>query len=286
MRTISPDAMDIRVSDADLPILSAVATRVLALLGEGDPDIKDMERLVRLDPGLTSRILRLANSPIYGGKVEFKSIEQAMVRLGISALKQTVLIAATGEVFDGKDVFARNLWDHSIATAVASQTIAERIDNVLPEEAFVAGMLHDIGKLIIYGQAQKEYAALETEAREQGRRFFEFERENIQYCTHETIGSLVGRKWHLSSDMLEVMRFHHVVEEDESIAQRASPIVIVVSAANLFTNQLGMGTEQPELINVLESIPARQLGLDEQAIEELTETLPEIIADQKSAFQE
>ena len=285
MRMISSEALDIRVSDADLPILSAVATRVLALLGQGDPNIKELEALVRLDPGLTSRILRLANSPLYGGMVEFKSIEQAMVRLGVSALKQTVLIAATGEVFDGEDDFARSLWDHSIATAVTSQTIAEQVGGVSTEEAFVAGMLHDIGKLIIYGQAENEYAELEVEARTEGRRFFECEQENIQYCTHETIGSLVGRKWCLAPDMLEVMRFHHVVERDESIAERSSRIVLVVSAANILANQLGMGAEAPELMNVLESIPAAQLGLNEEMIENLTETLPEIVSSQKSAFQ-
>lgn len=284
MRSISSEALDIRIPEDDLPVLSAVATRVLSLLGDGDVDMKDLDALIRADPSLTSRILRLANSPLYGGKVKFTSLEQALVRLGMAELRRTVLIAATGEVFAQDDVHAQAFWEHSISVAIASHRIAEKTGAAKPDECFVSGMLHDIGKLVIYRQVPEAYGQMIEDSKAESTRFFQYEKKHIKYCTHETIGALVGRKWDLNAETLEVMRFHHNVETETEIAERSAPIVLLISYANLLANQLGYGNQDASLFNAAVSVPAQVLDISPEITEELIETLPEIIEEQKSAF--
>lgn len=284
MRTISEDSIDIRIIDEDLPVLSAVATRVLSMLADDQSDVTCLLELIRLDAALTAKILRLANSPMYGGLVETQTIDQAIVRLGAKAIKQAVLIAATGEVFDRNDTYAREMWSHSVAVGVASQALSIKVNQALPDEAFVAGVLHDIGKLALYSREPEDYGDLMDETRKSGVRFYRIENEQIRYCSHESVGALIGRKWRLGGDILEVIRFHHVVEDKPHVCHRAAPIVNLVSLANLLAIESGFGMEDPETIKAWDSEPARCLGLDEDALGVVKEDLPGLIQSQRAAL--
>lgn len=284
MRTISEDAIDIRIVDQDLPVLSAVATRVLAMLGDDQSDLNGLLKLIRLDAALTAKILRLANSPMYGGLVEARSIDQAILRLGAKALKQAVLIAATGEVFDQNDTHAQEIWSHSLAVGVASQALSIKVSQAKSDEAFVAGVLHDIGKLALYSHGPKDYGDLIDETRKRGVRFYRIENEQIRYCSHETVGALIGRKWRLGGDILEVIRFHHVVEDKPEVCRRAAPIVNLVSVANLLAIESGFGMEDPDTIAAWDSEPARCLGLGEDDLGVVKEDLPGLIQSQCAAL--
>ena len=285
METASNETLTIKIDSRDLPVLSTVATRAIAQISDGDCSVKDLEELIRSDQSIASRILRLSNSPLYGGKVKISSIAQAVVRLGMARLKNTILIAATGDVFDRRDPYARALGEHALAVGLTSKWLSERLRNGDPEEAFVAGMLHDVGKVVIYRQQPKFYGALMDEAAFEEMRFYRLERARINFCSHESIGALVARKWNLDSPIIEAIRFHHDIENGGAGEHGDDPWIALISAANLLANELGFGAESRATIEVLGSKPAEIVGIDEPLLDEIHETLPPFIEDQQTIFQ-
>lgn len=277
-------AFDIRIKDEDLPVLSTIATRILGVVESSDTSTKDLEKLIRLDPALTLRILRLANSPVYGGRVKTASVDQAIVRLGLKELKRATVIAATGEVFQDTDPYVKIFWRHAVAVALISHRLSKDLGVGEPEECFVAGLVHDVGKVIIYRQAADLYGGLVDEAALNGSRFYKHERRKMNYCSHETIGALVGRKWDLTPETVEIIRFHHDIEDKPEMSDQASPTVALISISNLLANRLGFGTESPRAIELIESIPARALDMNATVLEELLKTLPALIEEEQESF--
>src|SRR5262245_54803321 len=139
-------AFDIQISDKNLPVLSVVATQTIELLNKPNVSNQQLNDLIRQDPALASRVLHLANSPFYGGRFQARKISDAIVRLGHRQLRNVLLTAATGELFDARNPIIRTFWDHSLAVAQVSDRLAVELNLPQVEEAFVAGLLHDIGK--------------------------------------------------------------------------------------------------------------------------------------------
>ena len=168
---------------------------------------------------------------------------------------------------------------------MTSQVLSYKLDRATAEEAFVAGVLHEIGKLGLYSRGSGGYADLMDEARDRRVRFYQLEIEKIRYCTHVSAGTLIGRQWRLGRDILEVIRFHQVVEEKPRVCRRAATIVNLVSLGNLIAIESGFGLEDPELITAWDSEPAQCLGLSEDDIGVIKESLPTLIESQLAALR-
>lgn len=280
MSSTSNQAVDIKIEESDLPVLSAVATRAMKMINSGQSTAASLQKLIELDQALTSRLLRIANSPAYGGKVKINSIQQAVVRLGLAQLRDTILLAAIGDVFDLNDSHASAMWEHSMAVALGSHWLARELASGNADEAFLAGMLHDIGKVMIYRQAPEIYGELIDQAMTSSTRFFEREKIKINFCTHESIGAVVGRKWSLDAEIVEVIRFHHDIEENADVVVENKPLVAIVSLANLMANLCGFGCENPETINVLETKAAELMGLKAETVDQFLSALPQIVEEE------
>lgn len=276
-------SFNISLDDSDLPVLSIVATQAMTLIEQENATAGDLERLIRGDASLASRVLRLANSPVYGGKVKIASISQAVVRLGMTQLKNTILMAAMGAVFDHTDPIVSSLWKHSIATSMASRWLAEEIGGADPEDAFVAGLLHDVGKIHIYNQEPDAYRSLIEETTNAGRRFYAREHEVIEFTSHESVGALLARKWQLTNEIIEVIRFHHEIEDNPSAVAENQWIVALVATANLLANHLDFGSDCVTDEALLESAPAVMIGFDDALLVRCRDLFPELVADQLAA---
>lgn len=234
-------SLDIQITDEDLPVLPVVANQALDLLQNPDVDTRKIDELIRQDPSLTQRILRVANSPFYAGRTQSQTIWAAVVRLGVRQLRCVILTAATGELFKEDDVIIQNIWDHSIATAVASHVLAEQLSAPFTGEAFIAGMLHDVGKVVIYRQHPEVYAEAIDEARQTGRRVHEVEEKKFTYFTHMSVGGLITRKWKLLPAISESARLHHDFERAINEDVENAALVCVVSLASEIVDRLGIG---------------------------------------------
>lgn len=280
-----PTQLTIRIADENLPVLSAIANEARAMIANGNPTPAELEKLIRKDASLTSRILLLANSPIYGGRVEFSTISQAVVRMGTKALEKAILMAAAGDVFPKNDAFAIDLWEHSVAVAQTAHWLSERLGVEDADECFLAGIVHDVGKLLIYSQLPEEYKSLIDRSTKEKVPFHRYERRHIRLQTHEWVGGILGRKWGLTKPIVDVMRAHHRIEEADNAVKKTRNLVALVSLANMLTKELDYSPQTVLDCDVATSVPARILGVEPTLLEEAAEALPSLIDQQLESFR-
>jgi HD-like signal output (HDOD) protein len=268
---------NIQINEDDLPVLSAVATEALTLLQKADVTTHQINDLIRQDPALASRVLHIANSPFYGGRCQTKRIADAVVRLGFRQLRNVLMVAATGELFDANDQVVRALWDHAVATAHATDAVAALLDLPQDEDPFLSGLLHDVGKLIIYRQYPAEYAQLIERANRENIRLYEIEDEEFKYCNHMSVGGLVVRKWSLPITIAEAARQHHLVEYEIPEMMDHKKMVCAVAVANVLVNNMGLGMTVCEADDLPHMPAAQHLGLDDLKLARLTGRIREIL---------
>lgn len=206
------------------------------LRDENTPTRKIVEAISYEAP-LVARILRLVNSPFYGLARKVTSVQMAIGIIGNKTLQELVMLLLGSSTFAKQisgSFFARKIWEHSIAVAVLSREIAERMKMRGTEETFICGLLHDIGKFMLLRHDTEGYAALLRDSR--GAEPRRWEREAYGY-DHAEIGALVARRWGIEDDVCFALRYHHTPLN----AERASTVAHIVEAADEISNAKGYG---------------------------------------------
>ena len=196
----------------EVKTLPHVAIQLSRLISDANSSIKEFEKLIKMDPTLVMRLLRLVNSPYYGLQQRVESISRAVVLLGMKNLRNMVVVQALKDIFKSgsdEDIFSRRkLWLHCAAVSICSQMIAERIFQKKGEDAFLCGILHDIG-IIVEDQAKHELFIQCCKAYDPGlKSFTDCERE-VMGTDHGTVGYLLAQDWKLPPDVIKAIRQHH-----------------------------------------------------------------------------
>jgi len=196
-----------------LPTLPLVASRLLESLA--DPDAASSEEIgavIALDPSLTARTLKLANSDFYGFPRKVGTVDLAVVVLGSDTIRDLVLSAAVFQTLDPTWKALAGLWSHSLACGVAARALADRCRYRLDGEAFAAGVLHDIGKVALCQSYPEQFEAAVALAREQGISMVEAER-GVLGSDHAEVGGWLAERWGLPGDLVEAIACHHRPEQ-------------------------------------------------------------------------
>lgn len=221
-----------------LPTLPAVLSRILTTVADPDASALDLARHIAVDQTLTATLLRIVNSAYYSFEREIIKIPDAIVILGFTEVRNLALAAKTFEVFPNTlSAYDRTqLWRHSVATAIASDRCA-RAGGLLNRDAyFVAGLLHDIGKVVFDVLHPERYRLAALRAHEQGTRIFESERQVFGY-DHTTLGAALSNHWHLPAFIATALEDHHAAEKDPTLSDSAR----VVAVANCIVYEAGLG---------------------------------------------
>ncbi len=269
---------DIIVQIERLPALPAVVVEVLRLSNDANSTAKDLQGVLRQDQVLVGRILKLVNSSFYSRTRRISSVQESVVVLGYDTIKNVVL-AASATKFMNRPMEAYGyaelgLWKHSLACAVFSKRLAThvQIDREIVPEFFLAGLLHDIGKLVLDGFLRDSLEALREMRAGKPLSDLEAERRLIGF-DHTEVGVRVAKRWNFPAQVEEVVRAHHGPAQ----AVRYPRHTAVVHVANAYMNAAGIGLQagpsplQPPAVPVLE-----MLGLGEPDLVRLQE-----IADQE-----
>jgi HD-like signal output (HDOD) protein len=232
---------DLQNLEHDLPVFPSIAIRLLEMLQDPDASLQQIESLIRQDPAITQRVLRVANSPYYAGHAQSRNLSDAIVRLGMRQLGNIIVIASTGQLFDERDPYIKILWDHAVATGLAASLLMKEISKSQTDDAFLGGMLHDVGQVIIYSHYPDDYTRLIDEARETRSSIANLEEETFHYFSHMSIGGLAIKKWKLSETLAETARHHHDAETQIPENLTSPTTVNIVCLASAITNNLGFG---------------------------------------------
>ncbi|MBI4229792.1 MAG: HDOD domain-containing protein [Planctomycetes bacterium] len=204
----------------DLPTLPQVMTRILSIVEDPRSSAKDLEAIMARDPALTARILRLVNSAYYGVTQRVSSLSQAVVILGFDTVRAVALTVSVFDAFGSKGgvgEFDRvGFWRHSIGSAVIYQALSAKVGGIDPESAFICGLLHDIGKLVLDRYAPNELRAVLQRAEERRCSFLDAEVDIVD-TDHAHLGGWLLEKWRLSEDVVRWVSRHHSMQSEDGV---------------------------------------------------------------------
>ncbi len=241
----------LRPEDLSVPMLPDQAQRVLQMVGDPEVTIATLAAVVSKDPVLATRVLGMANSAIYGAMSPLRSVADAVVRLGTRTVRNVVVTVSMQSQFKSPEVYGQEgarFMEHAVGTAYTAHLIADRVRADV-EEAFLCGLLHDIGKLVVLKTAhqyQKRHNAII--------RADELHAALTQ--RHAVCGALALGFWNVPDEVRAVVQYHHAFE-DAPDPQAAG----ICYAANLLSHRYGFGC-QPEGDVVLEDAVFPYLELD------------------------
>lgn len=220
-----------------------VYLRLEQLLDDPNCGAQQVAQVISQDPGLSLRILRVANSPFFGVSREIDTVSRAVTVLGMSRVREAVLASAAGKVLTEipNDLISiDDFWHHSIYCGLVARALASRSDLVTEDFAFIAGLLHDVGQLVLFNRYPGEMSvALDLLA--SGDR--ELQMYNVEQkvlgTDHMVIGAALLHAWHLPERLQECIEFHHVPER----AHRYPMETAIIHLANSLTHLAQSGSE-------------------------------------------
>lgn len=283
-------------SISHIATLPEITLRIIELVEDTSSTAQDLHSVVANDPALCSRILKVVNSAFYGLPRQIGSMNRAIVLLGLNAVKNIAIAASLAKLFRGGELCsgfsARNLWSHSVATAAGSKLISDEMKLNLPDEAFLAGLIHDIG-LMVEMQAKRDALVQVLE-----RLTFDdagaptvdmrtLEREVIG-ADHEAFGSALCESWKFPKSFSYVTGNHH---EPLQLPAGSRTLACVVYIADRLAAGPGGDAGEPggTFRGDLPSIELDQAVLDDlkisgDCITRVRELLPAVIEEAEATF--
>ncbi len=220
----------------DLPTLPFIAMEVNKMLRDYDISINKLAKTIEKDQAMVPRILKLVNSAFFGFRSKIGSISHAVVLLGFNTVRNAVVSISIIDTFskdkeglEGFDV--AEFWKHSLAVAVISRHLAETTRLQLPDDSFTGGLLHDIGKIILFQYFQDLFKKVWTSAKKNNLSFYDAEKKEIP-ITHAGIGGYLAKKWQLPESLTDAIQYHHALSKNANDFN----LLIIVHVADIIAN--------------------------------------------------
>lgn len=257
----------------DLPPFPAIAMEALQLTKDVNATAKQLQSVIIRDQALSARILRIVNSALYGLRREVSTISHAVAVLGMETLRSILMAAAVKHVFHndngrGQDLGSRLLWDHSWGTALGARAIARRVRYENQEEAFLGGLMHDIGKPVLQKNFADRYVNIISNAYRGDANFHEPEMGLFGF-SHAHVGALLAEKWNFPPQLSIAIRYHH----DPMSTPMHTRLACIVNMSDAAMIRLEVGIRKNRALELDKEPAAEFLKLNR---EDLAELLAEI----------
>jgi putative nucleotidyltransferase with HDIG domain len=256
-----------------LPTLPGVINKLNSLSNDDKSSVQEMARIVAADQVLSARILRLANSPSYGF-YRVSTISNAMILLGVNVVKSLALSSSIFEIMEKNSV---GLWEHSLGAATAAGIIARKLALPEVEEITTAGLLHDIGKVIIGLKCAEQMPEIRRRIKLDEVYIREAEKAVLD-TDHAEVGAWLSKSWFLPDKLSEPIAFHHQVSGSEDHRIKTS----VVHLADVLIKASGFGDSGEPYVPPIQQIAWDALKLDEVLLQEMVVELEDKLVEVKN----
>lgn len=257
----------------EIPPMPGVANKVMAAVSDPATSADDLRQIIERDPSLAARLLRIANSSLYGFRREVETLRHAITLLGFRTIESTVMAASLREVFANFGLGEKLLWEHATLCGVVSAKLASYgpID-VEREPAFTAGLLHDLGKISMSNVFRDRYAKVMSRIYTEGVSYLEAELDEFGF-DHARLGAHIAEHWDLPNALVTAIRRHHDLPESyEDLDPPLFRLVALTSISTTVCTRLGFGRRGPVEAIDLAAHPAwTALGLSEEDVEPVLE---------------
>jgi len=263
----------------NLPTLPVILERVKKAVQNPNSNADQIAKIVMDDPAMMARILKVVNSPLYAGTERIDSLQMAVSRLGFTALHNIALSTSVFSSFGKakKSSFDRvEFWRHSISTGIAANAVSVACRQNLKKRysqdtLHLAGLLHDIGKIILENYYNEEFTQAISMTRDQGVPLCAAETQCVG-ATHNQIGGWLAEKWNLSPDLIEVVRWHHA---PHNASEEAQELVELCHVANYICNFRMIGDGGDTISPSCQPGVLKRLGLEEETYWAILDTIVE-----------
>jgi putative nucleotidyltransferase with HDIG domain len=256
----------------NVPVFHSVAVRLQQVLSKADFSIDDVNKLIIADPGLASQVLRVSNSSFYSGLNKVTTIRDAIVRLGATSVANIAMMATQQDMYRSTEAnlneIMNSLWQHALCCAIGAKWLAAKTNlGTLAEEAFLAGLLHDIGKLYLL----KVMEEIIKEKKSSGIISPALLSEVLD-SMHVEHGYRLMCCWNMPEEYSNVVRDHHIAKWDEG-----GLLLALVRLVDQTCNKLGVGMRHDPNLVLFASTEAQVLGVKEITLAELEITIEDAI---------
>jgi len=265
----------------ELPPSPIVATKILELLRKPDLKIKDLANAVSLDPVISARLLRMANSVFYQQVKQVSSVDRAIIVIGEDALKNMALENSLRTAHKTYGIIERKLWENSVGCAVACRMIAEKLTRLDKGVAYLAGLQHHIGKVLMLNRDKDLYREVLNIVAEGKGQLRDVERGLFAY-SHEMVGAALLDYWNYPKRIVDVALYHHAFEALVETDPVVYKLCAVLCLAADFCRHFGIGYAEEEPVDLAISRGALALAANPLEVDDLAAKFyPEFVKERK-----
>ncbi len=270
----------------EIATLPEVTVKIIQIVENPKSTARDLHEVIRNDPALAARILKVVNSAFYGLPGQISSTDRAIVLLGLSAVKNIAIAASMTRLFQGggkiEGFTAMELWRHSIAVAVASRLITAAQGKPSVEESFLAGLIHDLGLLVERQVYPRKLADVIARFQTEGTSFVAMEEEVIG-ADHQAFGMALASKWRFPRALCTAIGYHH---KATTLAAENRELPTLVHLADVLACQASIGFGATATGEEVDDQALEVLGLTPEAVEDIREQLPEQVQTAEAMFRD
>lgn len=216
-----------------LPTIPKVLQKLLKIIEDPKASINDIGSFVTSDAVLTSRVLKVVNSPVYGFPGRISSVSQALILLGLNVVRGMLLGVS---VFEVMEMAMMGLWEHSMGCAVTARIIAKKKGLNEPEEVSIAALLHDIGKVALSLKFHEDYKKILSGAERDSMFIYEAEKKFFS-INHADAGAWIAQRWNFPKSLVEVIEYHHKPHLSKNVPLQAA----IVHFSDILIRSKGFG---------------------------------------------
>ncbi len=258
LKTIHP--RDLKQVVKEIPTLPIVYQELFSKMNNPDVSVPQLAEIVSRDQALAAKILKLVNSAFYGYKNEINTVNRAMVILGFRTIRNAALAISVFEYVAGGEIDTmfslENFWRHSLASASICKVVGRDAGIKQQEETFVAGLLHDVGKLIMLKHFREDFVEVCRLQQKRGCTWLEAENELLR-INHTKLARAILRSWNFPPNLIEAVSHHHDMNTEASYPR----LVALVNLSDQLTYHLGIGSPASIRAETLDPAVSAELGM-------------------------
>lgn len=235
----------------ELPSPNFVVQRIISLVSAPETTVSQLHEAISMDPSLSAKILKLSNSAYYAVPKKVTKLSEAIMILGFKTVRNIALSIFTRESYFSRPipgVDEKKLWEHMVLTAMTGEVVAEVLSFPNREEIFMAGLLHDLGKIVMGIISPRYLSEVVKYAKVAGKRFYDVERE-LEAPDHCELGQIVFEMWNMPDIVIETAAHHHDpfdVSED-ALKDTVFMVHVANAVSNILLDGYGMNFDVPDL---------------------------------------
>lgn len=238
--TVQRDIDNVIAHVGDLPAVPTVVSGVIEMTEDPSVPMSDVSELIQRDPALTAKILRVSNSPYYGMRQYVGTLKLALVILGAREVRNIVVGIAVFDTLRNERtevLLADDFWNHSLGVAALAKKISSSLDLMMQGEDFIAGLLHDIGKMVLSRSLGERYVTLyRAAAVKDEEALFALENEKLGF-NHCDAGAALCSKWNLPQVLCDAIYYHHAAKDRSLLEAKDPKLAAIVRVADLAVRQ-------------------------------------------------